>query len=181
MGRWTSSCFTYLPGVLSPPPLPTPLWLLSFPPKGKSLISASFLEWAEVTQSPDLVPLPFQTWRKSQTWEKNEPARYLSPFDAPRMATPLLGLSGHSVNVEPLMDHPLRHISIFPLSVIGRWKPLSSVERIPSIPPKWGRRLFWAKGGRARPLSSNFGWMSPRSWEVRNEKEKGGSFWEVNF
>lgn len=110
-------------------------------------------------------PLLLQTWRKPQTWEKNEPAWCLFPFDSPRKPSPLLGLSGHSINVEPLMDHHLQHICMFSLSVIGRWKPLSSVERIPSIPSKWGRRLFWAKGGRARPLSSNLGWLSPRSWE----------------
>lgn len=88
------------------------------------------------------------------------------------MPTPRLGLSGHSVNVGPLMDHLLQRICIFSLSVIGRWKALSSVERIPSIRSKWQRRLFWTRGGRARPLSCNFGWLSPQELRIGERKRK---------
>lgn len=70
------------------------------------------------------------------------------------------------------MDHLLQRICIFSLSVIGRWKALSSVERIPSIRSKWQRRLFWTRGGRARPLSCNFGWLSPQELRIGERKRK---------
>lgn len=47
---------------------------------------------------------------------------------------------------------------------------MSSVERISGICSKWGRRLFWAKGGRAKTLKLPVLANCPRGTDGRGER-----------
>lgn len=82
-------------------------------------------EWEGVEQSPNLIPSLYKP-RGNHRPERMGQPRVCSPWTPPECLPCGLILSGHSVTVGPLMDHLPQHICIFPLSVIGRWKALSS-------------------------------------------------------
>ena len=84
-------------------------------------------------------------------------------------------LSGHSINVGPLMDHLPSNICIFSLSVIGRWKALSSCwKNSRHLLKVGGGGYVGPKGEGPRPLSSLAN--CPQEWTV-GERAEGSLRW----